>query len=294
MAATTEALSRRLESGQNLHSVVTTMKGLASVSIHEYEEAVKAVRSFSRTIDLGYQILFTVAPEIVPQERRPEGRTSAILIGSDQGLCGSLNREVVEHALAWLRTETTGSEAPLIAALGSRLQRDLELHGTTIDEGIPLPGSVESISLTVQELIIRIDRWGSEEGVGRVVVFYQQPIRRTERRPVAVIVDPPDVDRLRGLAEKEWPTAMIPAVPADPREVLQSLTREALSAALYRSLAEARAAEHGARLTAMQSAEENIEQRIERLRNTYHQVRQSEITAELLDVVSGFEALEGG
>lgn len=294
MASTTEALSRKLESGENLHSVVTTMKGLASVSIHEYEEAVRAVRSFTRTIDLGYQILFRVAPGIIPAEPRRTGRTAAILIGSDQGLCGSLNREIVDFGLDWIRREAEPSETPLVAAVGIRLQRDLELQGATIDEGVSLPGSVASISLTVQDLIIRIDRWRSEEDVGRVVVFHQRPIRRTERQPAATIVDPPDLGRLRRIAKSDWPTNMIPAVPAQPRKVLESLTREALSASLFRALAEARAAEHGARLTAMQSAEQNISERIERLRNRYHQVRQAEITAELLDVVSGFEALEGG
>ena len=56
--------------------------------------------------------------------------------------------------------------------------------------------------------------------------------------------------------------------------------------------AEAKTAEHGARLSAMQAAEQNIDDRLVTLRTRYHQLRQALITEELLDVVSGFEALD--
>lgn len=74
-------------------------------------------------------------------------------------------------------------------------------------------------------------------------------------------------------------------------DLLTGLLRQDLFIALYRAVAEAKAAEHGARLAAMQAAEQNIEERLDQLRNEYHQLRQAEITEQLLDVVSGFEAL---
>lgn len=75
-------------------------------------------------------------------------------------------------------------------------------------------------------------------------------------------------------------------------DLLRGLVRQDLPIALYRAIAEAKAAEHGARLAAMQAAEQNIDDRLDVLRTEYHQLRQAEITAGLLDVVSGFEALE--
>jgi F-type H+-transporting ATPase subunit gamma len=85
---------------------------------------------------------------------------------------------------------------------------------------------------------------------------------------------------------------MLPASPHERGVLLAGLLREDLFIALYRAVAEAKTAEHGARLSAMQAAEQNIEERITTLRNQYHQLRQAQITEELLDVVSGFEALE--
>lgn len=288
MTDTIQRLDRKLEAGQNLKSVVSTMKGMASVSIHEYEEAVRAVRSFTRTIDLGYQVLFEIDRDLVPDRTIPSGRTAAIVVGSDQGLCGPLNRDVVRHALDWLGP---AADDAMIAVLGVRAERDLELHGHPADEGIALPGSVEAIPLAVRDLVLRIDRWRAEEEVDRVVVFHQVPIRRARHEPAATVVVPADVERLRELADRPWPTNQIPSAPGDTQELLTALGRERVSTALFRAIAEARAAEHGARLSAMQSAEENIEERIEHLRNRYHQARQSQITAELLDVVSGYEAL---
>lgn len=84
---------------------------------------------------------------------------------------------------------------------------------------------------------------------------------------------------------------MLPSFPHDWEELLVGLLRQDLFVALYRSVAEGKAAEHGARLSAMQAAEQNIEERIDRLRNEYHQLRQAQITEQLLDVVSGFEVL---
>ena len=101
---------------------------------------------------------------------------------------------------------------------------------------------------------------------------------------------PPDVRRLHAIAARPWPTRMLPGTPHAPEVLTAGLLRQDLFIALFRAIAEAKTAEHGARLSAMQAAEQNIEERLARLRNRYHQLRQALITEELLDVVSGFEA----
>ncbi len=289
---TMQSLDRTLRTGEELHSVVRTMKGLAAVSIHEYEEAVRALREYTRTIERGWQIVFRRDPASVPRPRPARGRVAAVVVGTDQGLCGPINRDVVHHLLEWLDERDLDLASPLVAVLGVRAARELDQAGSPADVEIPLPGSVETIERAVQELIVRIDRWRDEEGVEQVVVFSHQPLQRTRHRPRALQVVPPDVTRLASLAGREWPTRMIPDFPHPTEELVTGLTRADLSIALYRAIAEARASEHGARLSAMQSAEQNIEERLERLQVEYHQLRQARITSELLDVVSGFEVLE--
>lgn len=297
MAETMEALGRKLATGEELRSVVGTMKGLAAVSIHEYERSVRSLRSFTRTVELGFQILFERHPEALPREGHARGeRPAVVVIGSDQGMCGTLNREIVSHSRRWLSEH--GDEwagEPLICAAGARVVRRWEMAGVSPDELIDLPGSVEGISRTIQDLVLRIDEWQRERGIGRVIVFHQVPQQRTSHRPHTQQVVPLDVSRMRVISRRQWRTNQIPGIPEEAgwREILAGLTREDLRISLFRSFAEARAAEHGARLAAMQSAERNIEERLEELSRRYHRVRQGQITREILDIVAGFEALEG-
>ena len=77
----------------------------------------------------------------------------------------------------------------------------------------------------------------------------------------------------------------------DADRLMSWLVQQRLFVVIYRALAEALASEHASRLAAMQAAERNIEERREDLQQLYRQRRQETITRELLDVVSGFEAV---
>jgi F-type H+-transporting ATPase subunit gamma len=79
----------------------------------------------------------------------------------------------------------------------------------------------------------------------------------------------------------------------DRERLFSALIHQYLFVSLYRAFAESLASENAARLAAMQNAERNIEERLGELNRQYHQQRQTAITSELLDIVSGFEALRG-
>ena len=79
----------------------------------------------------------------------------------------------------------------------------------------------------------------------------------------------------------------------EPGALLSSLVRRHLFVTLYQAFAEALASEHASRLSAMQAAERNIEDHLDELRAELARTRQEAITAELLDIVGGFEALSG-
>lgn len=290
--ATLETLNRKLQVGEELHSVVGTMKGLAAVAIHDYERAMEALREYTNTVERGLQILFFRRPETVPVGASDTGRVALIVIGTDQGLCGPINQEIARTARNWADEHGVDPDQRLVLALGLRAARELELMGMAPAEQVDLPGSVDAISRAVDDLILRIDGWRSTGDVDRVLVFFQHPLQRTQRTPRMFQVLPADANRLRGIADRPWPTRMLPSFPHGREELLSALLRADLFVALYRALAEAKTAEHGARLSAMQAAEQNIEERLETLQNEYRQLRQSRITEEILDVVSGFEAFE--
>ena len=75
--------------------------------------------------------------------------------------------------------------------------------------------------------------------------------------------------------------------------VLRAVIREYLFISLFRACADSLASENASRLAAMERAEKNIDELLEQLRRSFHQLRQSGIDEELFDVISGFEALGG-
>ena len=97
---TAEALKRKIQSADDLLSVVKTMKALAAVSIRQYQRAVEALLDYSRNVEMGLQVVLRSRPrEEMAMGAVPLSRVGAIVFGSDQGLCGQFNAQVVAHAL---------------------------------------------------------------------------------------------------------------------------------------------------------------------------------------------------
>ena len=125
---TLEALSSRIETTEEIGSIVRTMKAVSAVSIRQYDQAVLALKDFHRTIELGLQVVLGDERTEIRPEREKEGRTAAIVFGSDRGLCGGFNRSVVDLAAGELGWTTKGAEVPLIVAVGARAAARLEVQ----------------------------------------------------------------------------------------------------------------------------------------------------------------------
>jgi F-type H+-transporting ATPase subunit gamma len=104
---------------------------------------------------------------------------------------------------------------------------------------------------------------------------------------------PLDTQWQQRLATIHWPTTNLPEVMGGGSATLRALIREYLFISLFRACAESLASENASRLSAMERADKNINDLLEQLRGSFHQLRQSSIDEELFDVISGFEALVG-
>jgi F-type H+-transporting ATPase subunit gamma len=105
---------------------------------------------------------------------------------------------------------------------------------------------------------------------------------------------PLDAPWAEGLARIPWPIKNLPEVMDGGLTTLRALIREYLFISLFRACAESLASEKPSRLAAMQRADKNIDDLLEQLHGTFHQLRQSGIDEELFNVDSGFEALSTG
>ncbi|HSJ29119.1 MAG TPA: F0F1 ATP synthase subunit gamma [Acidimicrobiia bacterium] len=279
-------MRRQLDVARELSSVVTTMKSLAAVELREHEQAVSALAESVRVLQSGFQAVFHRYPDLVPVDEMPDRTEIAIVFGTDQGLCGPLNRIIVRRALAEIGDAD-------VMAVGLRAARELEVAGRAPIRMFGLPGTLGAVGESVKALVFAVDERRVRHSGGRVVLIHHRPRGRQGYEPRVVTVSPLDRGLLAAIARRPWPTRCLPTSMGDPRVLLQSLTRQAVSYSLHRAFTEARASEHAGRLIAMQNAEQSITEREEELARELHRLRQATITAELLDVVAGFEAVAG-
>lgn len=292
---TLEKIRGKIGTAEELHSVVTTMKGLASINIRQYERAVESLHDYWRTVEMGMQILLRDVPHRVDDLTQPgSGPVIMVVMGSDQGMCGPLNREVVEYAVAHLREQGIGRQDCLVAAVGVRVASLLETEGCPAENVFALPDSAPGITERVQDVLFQIEAWRKHHDVARIMVYHQKPKSGAGYDPTYRQVLPLDRVWLEELLERPWPTKNIPAY-RDPWDgMLAAMLRDYVFTALYRAFAESLASENASRLYSMQAAERNIEERLDGLRANYHRQRQASVTEELLDVVSGFEIMRQG
>ena len=287
---TLESLSDALDTAGDIHSIVRTMKALSAASIRQFEQAEDALSDYAHTIDLGLTALL--------HDRRDRGlplprtgaegssRTALIVIGSERGLCGRYNETVTRHALDRIDGRDT-----LLAVIGLRAVARLETAGQGVDTLFTLPGSVAGLSDLVQSVIVQSDRWQREDGIGRIRVVHNRREGRTLAKPIERQLLPLPDTYLNSLLDAPWPGPGLPFFRMSPPALLSWLVQQRLFVSLYRALAEALASEHATRLAAMQGADRNIEERRADLMQVYRVMRQETITRELMDVVSGFEAV---
>jgi F-type H+-transporting ATPase subunit gamma len=288
-----EHLHKQLDSLDELRTIVKTMKALSAASIRQYEQAVTALAGYYRTVERGLHVVLqdmTTPP--VPPARTPEPRRlAAIVFGSDHGLCGRFNEEIAEYAIERMAATAANPQNRLILAVGARVAAGLEQEGQAIEENFLVPGAASQITATVQQILLKVDEWREYAGVHYVYLFYNRHSGGKGYRPTGFELLPVNLRRFRHLEEEAWPSRSLPTYTMNREDLLRRLLNQYLFVTIFRACAESQASEHASRLSAMQSAERNLDERIEEVTTVFRRARQNAITSELLDIVGGFEAI---
>jgi F-type H+-transporting ATPase subunit gamma len=314
---TLEALRTHIHNIEDLHAVVRTTKALAMVSIRQYEKARISLADYNHTIELGLQALlhhrhFSEPPiGLLPlTSLRPDsGAVGVILFGSEHGLCGQFNEQIVTYALQQLHYRQIEPDQCLVAAIGTRLIPYLETAKQSIQRQFSLPSSLAGTTQLIQDLVLTIEQWRFhqtpapvmpilDEGVAmphpsveRILLFYNQSLSTTSYQPSTLQLLPLDSTWLHQLEQRPWNASALPMLSTNWGLLFSALIRQYLFVALYRATVESLASENASRLASMQAAEKNIDDRLTDLNAQYRSSRQNSITGELLDIVAGFEAL---
>jgi F-type H+-transporting ATPase subunit gamma len=167
----------------------------------------------------------------------------------------------------------------------------LDEAGQTVEAIYPLPGSALGITPLVQRLLLKIDRWRIEREVEQVYLFYNQSVSGLAYRPTTLRLLPISIEQLSSEGGNDWSWSTLPTFSMNRERLLSALIRQHLFVLLFRTFAESLASENASRLMTMQMAEKNIDERLADFYKVYHELRQNTITSEILDIISGLEAL---
>ncbi len=294
-----EQLRGRVETAERLHSIVKTMQVLAAAGIRRYEGAAASLADYDRTVRLGLQALLRSVPTMGPRSGSgmevdaewmvgEKGAVLGVAFGTDQGLCGQLNERVTERTMDLIGRMPAPTT---LVASGERLASLLEDRGLEPAERLGTPGSLDGVVDAVSQILPIIAR--HRQGFHTIAVYLIFPYRTSPATYAVRLrrVLPLDRRWINVLRARPWPSRCVPSWPGDRQATLAALIREYLFVSLFRAQVDTLASEHTSRLSSMQAADRNIEERLETWQGQYRGRRQAAITNELMDVISGFESL---
>jgi len=281
-----KALRKRIATVRSTQQITKAMKMVAAAKLRRAQEAAERARPYSAKLT---EMFSAVAAGIEPDAhpllaRRPEQRLDLLVLTSDRGLCGGYNANILRFAEGFVRQRSGVDVAVSVAGRkGFEYYRRRSARLLVHRFGILTTPPVDMARDLAAELTKRF----IAEETDAVYLVYSRFRSAISQVPTAVPLLPVAAPE----AEKT-PAVDYIFEPARP-ELLGLLLPRYIEALVTQALLEAIASEHGARMSAMDNATRNASEMIERLTLSMNRARQATITKELMEIVSGAEALKG-
>ena len=287
--ASLKAIRTRIRSIKNTQKITRAMKMVAAARLRRSQEAALAARPYERLMD---EVLDSVAARVelarYPMfQQREVRRLEIVAITSDRGLCGGFNG-IIEKKVRNLTQEAAkkGQEVTLrlIGRKGAEYfrRRDVPIRRSYTG----LLGSLKFSS--AQEIALELSMLFQAGEIDEVVLVYNEFVsavsqRAVERRLLPIVTPAaPDTARRQPIDYLYEPSAAA---------ILDDLLPRYITNQMWEALLESLASENAARMTAMDAATTNATDLIDKLTIQMNRTRQAAITSELVEIVSGAEAL---
>ena len=294
-------LRRRIRAVKSTQQITKAMKMVAASKLRRAQERIMNARPYAVQM---HRVLSSVAARVDPsihplltqRERTPESKTLVIVVTADKGLCGSFNTNVIKAAGAFI-LETQGSELGLVGRKGrdffARRGFAVTFEQINIFQTLRFDDARAIAKVAVEQFL--------SGAVDRVVLIYNEfrsvisqrvvvdQLLPVPREDVAAAGTAPQVGQSASPAEGYLPVEYIYEPSA--QEIFNQLLPRYVEVQVYRALLESNAAFFAAQMTAMDTATKNSAEMIANLTLYMNKVRQAAITREIIEVVSGAEAL---
>jgi len=280
-------IRRRIRSVKNTQQITKAMKMVSAAKLRRAQDRVIASRPYAAMLR---KVLENVAAAVADDEEagknpllahRPEQRILLLLITSDKGLAGAFNANLIKGAQKFIAERTGASvRLELIGRKGRDFfrKRRAEISGEHV--GLAAKVVYDDIAAIARQAM---DLYTREE-IDAVYVHYNEFKSVVAQKLTLTRILPVEVrqreERVDYLFEPE------------PAEMLNALLPRYVELEVYRAMLESTAAEHAARMTAMEAATSNAGEMIDKLTLYMNRVRQASITKEIIEVVSGAASAE--
>jgi F-type H+-transporting ATPase subunit gamma len=289
-------IRRRLKSVKNTQQITKAMKMVSAARLRRAQDRVVTARPFANKMT---EVLGQLAKRTDEDFHHPlldvrgDQRYLLVLITSDKGLCGAFNTNLTKAAQAFIR-DNSGRTVELVAI--GRKGRDFfrNRRATILAEYLGLAGKDRVEFSEAQEVAQSIINLYTEDtGIDKVFLIYNEFKSVLSQRVVLEQLLP--VSRAKEEvpeAKSQQPVTLVDYIyEQPPEELFGTLLPRLIETQIFRALLESVASEHGARMTAMDSASKNASELIDSLTLNMNRVRQAAITNEIIEVVSGAAAL---
>jgi F-type H+-transporting ATPase subunit gamma len=289
--ASLKDIKKRIGTVKNTQQITKAMKMVSAAKLRRAQEAVVAARPYAdKMADVLSSLALREDADSHPLlAERGKGKALIVLITGDRGLCGGFNANISKAAERFIREKREGFESYELLIVGRKgndyLKRRAGMNITKVHENLVGTGQVSypTGALLGQE-VIELYRSGDYDSVFLVYNAFQSVMTQVQTVKQLLPIVPKEVDE----------GALVTDYIYEPNatEVLDEILPKNIEVQIFRSLLESAASEHGARMTAMDSASKNASEMIGKLTLQYNRARQASITKELLEIISGAESIK--
>jgi F-type H+-transporting ATPase subunit gamma len=277
---------------ENIRSVEPILSALRTVSHGSWQAALKkkaSVRSYGRQISrlipwplMALRPTTKITAGAVPQ---PARRIVALAVGSERGLCGQFNTQMLDSLDSYLQEKGAQGIQIELWAMGSRFERTLNRRKITFAWSDRFPaGGLPSFQLATL-LAERLLKGYDEQRFDAVDVFFNRSLGATLTKPVIErLIPPASFPTTTEATHLPWPP---PIVETDPLRLYTRLIEESISLQLYEFLLDSATAEHATRFHLMEEATQNAERLIDELNVVVQMARQQAITQQMQELAIG-------
>jgi F-type H+-transporting ATPase subunit gamma len=279
-------VKQRIQSVKNTQKITSAMKLISAAKLRRAQSAIEGVRPYKNKLDEMLISFLSGADKIsTPYTRVSEPqRTVVVAVSSNSSLCGSFNSSIIRLAKDTIAQYSAKEGAVVeVYAVGKKMADALRKEGYEINDSL-MSQAVSPQYATVAQVADQLMRRFAANEIDRVELVYTHFHSSAKQVPLCETFLPIDIDSM----QKEDAHSLSDfIVEPGKEELIARLLPRVIAMRLYTALLDSIAAEHAARMLAMQIATDNADDLITTLVREYNKSRQQAITNELLDIASG-------